>query len=63
MSGKGEVTQKIHDWFGSVKEITVIDTPTLYKRTEKSRDNRTVWLGFAWNFNINKQNNKLNLTL
>lgn len=63
LSGKGEVTLQINDWFGSVKEITVIDTPTLYKRTEKSRDNRTVWLGFAWNFNINKQNNKLNLTL
>lgn len=64
LSGKGQVTLQVNDWLGSVKEITIIDTPDLYKRTEKKRDNRTVWLGFAWNFNMNKQNNnKLNLTL
>lgn len=64
LSGKGEVTLRVNDWLGSVKEITIIDTPALYKRTEKHRDSRTVWLGFAWNFNMNKQNNnKLNLTL
>ncbi|WP_455497817.1 TonB-dependent receptor domain-containing protein [Coprobacter sp.] len=64
LSGQGQVTLQINDWLGSAKEITIIDTSTLYKRTEKRRDNRTVWLGFTWKFNMNKQNiNKLNLTL
>ena len=53
-SGKGEITLQVNDWCKSTKEITIIDTPTLYKRTEKRGDNRAIWLGIVWNFNINK---------
>lgn len=50
MKGKGEVTLNVNDWFNTSKEITVIDTPSLYKKTEKSRDSRVIWLGFSYRF-------------
>lgn len=47
--GKGYVNLSIDDWLGSSREITVVDTASLYKRTVKSRDNRIVWLDIGWN--------------